>query len=236
MIGTRLQKPIQENYLPVFEDLPIFETVVIFEDKTYTEELIKVDDNGKPILDEQGNFIRITQTFTEKVPKLDENGQIVTEEIPVLDGNGKQKTERHQVGREVNKAPNTLAKYEELANWCNEHNAEIKDFGAYYEAVAIPEPSQEEKQAKLQKQLTDAVQHVLDAKAQELNYDSCLSVCSYIDTGVPKFDAEGRAFRAWRSAVWAKGYEILAQVQSGQRAIPTEAELISELPKLVINY
>lgn len=95
-----------------------------------------------------------------------------------------------------------------------------------------PEPTKEE----IQKQLTDAVQRVLDAKAQELNYDSCLSVCSYIDTGVPKFDAEGKAFRAWRSQVWAKGYEILAQVQAGERGIPTEAELIAELPQLVIEY
>ena len=95
-----------------------------------------------------------------------------------------------------------------------------------------PEPTPEQ----IQKQLTDAVQRVLDNKAKELNYDSCLSVCSYIDTGVAKFDAEGRAFRAWRSAVWAKGYEILAQVQAGQRGIPTEAELIAELPELVIVY
>lgn len=89
---------------------------------------------------------------------------------------------------------------------------------------------------QVQQQLTDAVQRVLDNKAQELNYDNCLSVCSYIDTGVPKFDAEGKAFRTWRSQVWAKGYEILAQVQAGQRAIPTEEQLLSELPKLSIQY
>ena len=99
-----------------------------------------------------------------------------------------------------------------------------------------PQPTQEEIAAQLQKRLTDAVQQALDNKAQELLYDNCLSVCSYIDTGVAKFDAEGRAFRAWRSAVWAKGYEILAQVQAGQRAIPTEEQLIAELPKLVIQY
>ena len=93
-----------------------------------------------------------------------------------------------------------------------------------------------EKQVQIQNQLTDAVQRVLDNKAQGLLYDNCLSVCSYIDTGVAKFDAEGKAFRAWRSAVWAKGYEILAQVQAGQRGIPTEAELIDELPELVIVY
>lgn len=99
-----------------------------------------------------------------------------------------------------------------------------------------PEPTQEEIEAQIQKQLTDTVQRVLDNKAQELNYDSCLSVCSYIDTGVQKFDDEGNAFRAWRSQVWAKGYEILAEVQEGKREIPTEEELIAELPELVIEY
>lgn len=108
--------------------------------------------------------------------------------------------------------------------------------GNWYLKGYAPVKPQEQIEAEIQKQLTDAVQRVLDSKAQELLYDNCLSVCSYIDTGVPKFDAEGKAFRSWRSAVWAKGYEILAQVQSGQRAIPTEAELIAELPQLVINY
>lgn len=95
-----------------------------------------------------------------------------------------------------------------------------------------PVPTPEE----IQKQLTDAVQHVLDSKAQELNYDNCLSVCSYIDTGVARFDAEGKAFRAWRSAVWENGYEILAEVREGKREIPTEEELLAELPELVIEY
>ena len=42
--------------------------------------------------------------------------------------------------------------------------------------------------------------------------------------------------RAWRSAVWSKGYEILAEVKEGKRAIPTVEELLTELPKLVIEY
>ena len=105
-----------------------------------------------------------------------------------------------------------------------------------YEPYVPPEPTKEELEARIQKQLTDVVQHVLDSKAQELLYDNCLSVCSYIDTGVQKFDDEGKSFRAWRSAVWAKGYEILAEVQEGKREIPTEEELIAELPELVIVY
>lgn len=125
--------------------------------------------------------------------------------------------------------------------WCGENNATIEEIEAVdgvrqFKIVAITEPTKEEIEQQVQAQLTSVVQHVLDSKAQELLYDSCLSVCSYIDTGVAKFDAEGRAFRAWRSAVWAKGYEILAQVQAGERAIPTEAELIAELPQLVIEY
>lgn len=108
--------------------------------------------------------------------------------------------------------------------------------GIPYLESECPQMPKELLEARIQKQLTDAVQRVLDNKAQELNYDSCLSVCSYIDTGVPKFDAEGKAFRAWRSAVWAKGYEILAEVQAGQREIPTEEELLAELPELVIEY
>lgn len=108
--------------------------------------------------------------------------------------------------------------------------------GSMYVEGTEPEKPQELLEAEIKKQLTDAVQHVLDTKAQELNYDSCLSVCSYVDTGVQKFDDEGRAFRAWRSAVWAKGYEILAQVQAGDCAIPSEEELLAELPELVIEY
>ena len=99
-----------------------------------------------------------------------------------------------------------------------------------------PEEPKERVQSRIQKQLTDAVQRVLDKKAQELNYDSCLSVCSYINTGISKFDSEGEAFRVWRSAVWAKGYEILDLVKSGEMAIPSEEELIAMLPELVIEY
>lgn len=99
-----------------------------------------------------------------------------------------------------------------------------------------PEKPQELIEAEIQQEFSSAIQSYLDSKAQELNYDSCLSVCSYVDTGVARFDCEGAAFRQWRSAVWAKGYEILAQVQSGERGIPTTEELFSELPELVIEY
>lgn len=148
MIGTQLKKPIQKNELPVFEDVPVFETVVVFEEKTITKEYIKADENGNPILDDEGNVIKTTQTLVLKTPKLDENGQIVTEQVPVLNEDGTQKTERQQVGTELNPAPNTFDKYTELAVWCNENRAYIEDRGDYYEAVAIPEPTAEELEAQ----------------------------------------------------------------------------------------
>lgn len=101
--------------------------------------------------------------------------------------------------------------------------------------VVMPTPI-EPTDEDIQEQLTQKVQAYLDAEAKALNYDSCLSVCSYVETGVSKFDDEGKAFRAWRSAVWAKGYEIVAAVKAGTRTVPTEEELFAELPKLTVIY
>lgn len=105
-----------------------------------------------------------------------------------------------------------------------------------FQIVGIPEPTEEEKAASLQTQYTALIQSMLDKEAQKLGYDNCNSVCTYVDTGVQKFDDEGRAFRKWRSAVWAKGYEILDAVKAGETAIPTEEELVEMLPQFVITY
>lgn len=127
------------------------------------------------------------------------------------------------------------------AAWCNANNAYIEEIEKQngvrrFRIVGIPKPTQEEINAQTQVRLTSAVQKVLDTEALKLGYDSCLSVCSYVETGVQKFDDEGKAFRAWRSAVWAKGYEILNAVLAGEREIPTEEELLAELPALTIAY
>lgn len=88
------------------------------------------------------------------------------------------------------------------------------------------------KMKALEEQYTAQVQEMLDKAAQELGYDSCLSVCSYIDTGVAKFDTEGAQFRRWRSAIWGRGYELLDEVKAGTRDVPTPEELPGLLPKL----
>lgn len=129
------------------------------------------------------------------------------------------------------------------AMWCNNSGnhyiAEIdkdEEGRRRFQIIKVPDPTEEEIAAQTQARYTALIQKVLDDAAKELGYDNCLSVCSYVDTGVAKFDAEGTAFRAWRSAVWAKGYEILDMVLSGQMEIPTEEELLELLPELVIEY
>lgn len=84
--------------------------------------------------------------------------------------------------------------------------------------------------AQIQKALADAVQQSMDDKARDYGYDNLNSVVTYAEEpSVPKFQAEGQAFRAWRSLVWKECYVIMDEVNAGARDIPTEAELLAEL-------
>jgi len=92
---------------------------------------------------------------------------------------------------------------------------------------------QEEFLASTKSRLTSVIQSMLDETAKERNYDSILSLCTYATSPTVKFAAEGQAGVSWRDEVWAKGYTVLADVESGARAIPTESELLAELPSFV---
>jgi len=81
----------------------------------------------------------------------------------------------------------------------------------------------------------DAVQVHLDKLAQGYGYDSIASAVTYAEEpSVPKFQAEGIAFRALRSLSWAYCYAQLDAVTAGARAQPSVAELIAELPPLML--
>lgn len=131
----------------------------------------------------------------------------------------------------------------EVAQWCNSQGncyiseIEPQDGHRRFQIVAIPEPTEEEKQEALVNRYKSAIQSWMDAEAVKLGYDNLLTACTYMNTGVAKFDAEGEGFRQWRSAVWAKGYQLIDEVLSGQREIPEDdADVIALLPTLNIVY
>ena len=80
-----------------------------------------------------------------------------------------------------------------------------------------------------------AVQEHMNAAAQAAGYDDIKSAVTYADEpAVPKFQAEGQAFRAWRSLVWAKCYQLLDEVKAGVREPMSAEEVIAELPALAL--
>lgn len=123
----------------------------------------------------------------------------------------------------------------EVAVWCNANGAYIKeiervDDARRFQIVAIPEPTEEEVEARLQKQMTDAVQQALDDFAKTRGYDGIMSACSYSNSTDASFKAEADYCIQLRDTTWRMGYAILAEVKAGNRPVPTVEELIAELP------
>ena len=88
-------------------------------------------------------------------------------------------------------------------------------------------------QAAVMAEFERAVQGKLNGAAIAAKYDSIENAVSYAEEpAVPKFQNDGKAFRAWRSLVWAYAYEQLALVLAGERAQPTVDEFLLELPQL----
>jgi hypothetical protein len=95
--------------------------------------------------------------------------------------------------------------------------------------VDLPSPSFEQVAA----QKKAFLQKYMDAQAQARNYDDIATAITYADEpAVPRFQAEGQTFRAWRSLVWDRCYGLLEQALSEEIPIPTDVELIELLPAL----
>lgn len=76
---------------------------------------------------------------------------------------------------------------------------------------------------------TRAIDQLLNAEAAKKGYDSILSAA--LRAGYPgPFHDEGVAFATWMDQCYSAGYIIIADVKSGDRAMPTVEELLEELP------
>lgn len=92
---------------------------------------------------------------------------------------------------------------------------------------------QEQSSAALQSRVVAATQRRLDAFAQTRNYDNILSACTYAESTVPRFAAEGQYCVSARDATWSTLYTILAEVEAEQRPVPTGfSDIEAELPAL----
>lgn len=80
--------------------------------------------------------------------------------------------------------------------------------------------------------LEAALDRHLDAVANSYRYESIRTMVTYATSEHPTFGAEGRAAVKFRDAVYAHGIQVIADVQAESREIPTEADLIAELPLL----
>ena len=86
----------------------------------------------------------------------------------------------------------------------------------------------------LKASLINAVQAHLDAGAQALGYDDIKTAATYAgEAAVPRFQQEGAALRAWRSYCWDYCQSVMDAVTAGDRAIPSPAELVNELPAFI---
>lgn len=76
------------------------------------------------------------------------------------------------------------------------------------------------------------IQKRLDNFAQTRGYDNTLSCCTYADSAIEKFAIEGQYMKQTRDQQWATGYQIIADVQAGNREVPTLEQLFIELGPL----
>lgn len=80
-----------------------------------------------------------------------------------------------------------------------------------------------------------SVQLFLDQTAKKAGYSDLKDAISYADEpAVPKFQADGVAFRTWRSLCWAYCYDQLTAIEQGKRKTPSSSDLVAELPVLVL--
>jgi hypothetical protein len=89
-----------------------------------------------------------------------------------------------------------------------------------------------DRQSALVSEYTGKTQERLDSFAQTRGYDGILSAATYASSPTPQFAAEGQRCLALRDSTWAKLYEVMSDVQAGNRAIPSWEQLEAELPVL----
>ncbi|MGA0569658.1 hypothetical protein ACO2Q9_02935 [Variovorax sp. VNK109] len=152
---------------------------------------------------------------------------IIDPPIPLRDEAGEQR--RDEVGEPLTEAAPLREPVEgpnRIWSLVPDGSVEITDEEAY----AIEHPPETMQQAAVR--LQSMVQGHMDAAARELGYDDIKTAVTYADEpAVATFQAQGQAFRSWRSRVWAACYSMLADAEAAGE-IPSDADVLAALPSL----
>lgn len=93
-------------------------------------------------------------------------------------------------------------------------------------------PSQEELVRRRIDEIKVSVQNVLNAKAQELEYDDGFTLATYATSTKERYRNQAAQFIAWRDNVWDKCYEILNAFKVDEIEMPTVEYVLERLPSL----
>lgn len=106
-----------------------------------------------------------------------------------------------------------------------------------HKQVNMTNAEKAERDAAVQAQTTalfeQAVQEKMEAAAHDRGYDSLFTAISYADEpAVPRFQADGQAFRRWRSLVWDYAHTEMNAVLAGEKSQPELDAFLASLPVL----
>lgn len=106
-----------------------------------------------------------------------------------------------------------------------ENRAIVAEVIANYDTLAA-----EFVQQQLMVEVVSAVQSFLDTTAQQRGYDNIFTLISYVTSTNPVFQREGQAGLFWRDRVWETCLQIKNDVIAEIRPVPTEEEVLAEMP------
>lgn len=93
--------------------------------------------------------------------------------------------------------------------------------------IKIKKETSEESLASLEK----ALDVYIDEQAKSFRYESIRTMVTYVGDPNSQFNSEGLGALNFRSNCYTLSLKIISEVQQG-RPVPTEEQLISEMPKL----
>lgn len=125
-------------------------------------------------------------------------------------------------------------------------NVQVQDNGngqfiAYWDVDVLgPQPTEQDVLDQMpivhlqyvQNQVEDNIRTLIENKPLERGYDNLMTLTSYTTSSNPQWKAEADAFIAWRDAVFAYAYQMLADVQAQLIPTPSLEDFMAGVPAL----